>query len=62
MQCSLLGSSAHGTLQVRILERVAVPFSKGIFQSQGLKPGLPHHRQILFHMSHQGSPLIEATP
>ena len=27
--CSLPGSSVHGILQVRILERVAIPFSRG---------------------------------
>ena len=29
MDCSLLGSSVHGTLQARILECVAIPFSRG---------------------------------
>ena len=29
MDCSLLGSSVHGTLQVRTLEWVAIPFSRG---------------------------------
>ena len=29
-----------------------------IFPTQGLKPGLPHCRQILYHLSHQGSPRI----
>ena len=29
MDCSLLGSSVHGILQARILEWVAVPFSRG---------------------------------
>ena len=27
-----------------------------VFPSQGSNPGLPHCRQILHHMSHQGSP------
>ena len=27
--CSLPGSSVHGTLQARILERVAISFSRG---------------------------------
>ena len=30
--CSLLGSSVHGILQARILERVAIPFSRGSSQ------------------------------
>ena len=28
---------------------------QGIFLTQGLNPGLPHCRQILHHLSHQGS-------
>ena len=29
---------------------------QGIFLTQGLNPGLWHCRQILYHLSHQGSP------
>ena len=32
MECSMPGSSVHEILQVRILESVAIPFSKGSFQ------------------------------
>ena len=32
MDCSLPGSSVHGILQARILERVAIPFSRGSSQ------------------------------
>ena len=32
MDCSLLGSSVHGTLQARILDWVAIPLSRGSFQ------------------------------
>ena len=31
---------------------------RGIFPTQGLNLGLPHHRQVLYHLSHQGSPCI----
>ena len=31
---------------------------QGIFPTQGLNPGLLHCRQILYHLSHQGSPRI----
>ena len=31
---------------------------QGIFTTQGLNPGLPHCSQILFQLSHQGSPRI----
>ena len=30
---------------------------QGIFPTQGLKPGLPHCRQILYQLSHKGSPI-----
>ena len=30
---------------------------QGIFLNQGLNPALPHWRQILYHLSHEGSPL-----
>ena len=29
---------------------------QGIFPIQGLNPGLPHCRQMLYNLSHQGSP------
>ena len=32
MDCSLLGSSVHGTLQARVLEGVAISFSRGSSQ------------------------------
>ena len=31
---------------------------QGIFLTQGLNPGLPHCRQILYQLNHQGSPRI----
>ena len=31
---------------------------QGIFLTQGSNPGLPHCGQILYHLSHQGSPSI----
>ena len=31
---------------------------QGIFPTQGSNPGLPHFRQILYHLSHKGSPRI----
>ena len=97
MDCSLPGSSVHGIFQARVLEWVAIPFSRGsfrprdwtqvsciagdslpadpagkpkntgvgslsllhrIFPTQGSKPGLPHWRQILYHLRHQRSPRI----
>jgi len=29
---------------------------QGIFPTKGSNPGLPHCRQILYHLSYQGSP------
>ena len=51
MDCSPPGFSVHGILQARILEWVAIPFSRGVSPTQGLNPGLPHCRQILYHLS-----------
>ena len=31
---------------------------QGIFPTQGLNPGLPHYQQILYQLSHKGSPTI----
>ena len=50
--------TVHGILQARILEWVAVPFSRGSSQPRESNPGLPHCRWILYQLSHQGSPRI----
>ena len=55
IDCSLPGFSIHGIFQVRILERVAISFSK-IFPTQGSNPGLLHWRRTLYQLSCQGSP------
>ena len=52
------GSPVPGILQPRTLEWVASFFLQGIFQTQGLNPGVLHCRQILYHLSHQGSPIL----
>ena len=54
MGCSLPGSSVHVILQTRILDCVAALFSRGFSQ---LRPSLLHCRQILYHLSHQESPI-----
>ena len=60
MDCSPPGSSVHWTIKERTLERVAISYSRGSSQprdwTQVSNPGLPHCRQILYHLSHQGSP------
>ena len=40
MHCSLPGSSVHGILQTRILEWVAISFSRDL-PDPGIKPGSP---------------------
>ena len=49
----------HGILQARILECTAFPFSRGIFPTQELNPGLPHCRRTLYQLRHKGSPRIQ---
>ena len=47
-----------GILQAAVLKWVAFPSSRGSLPTQGLNPGLPRHRQILYHLGQQGSPRI----
>ena len=58
--CDPMDHTVHGLLYTRILEWVAFPFSRGSSQEkielQGSNPGLPHCRQILYQLSHKGSP------
>ena len=56
--CDPMDYTVHGILQASILEWVTFPFARGIFPTQGLNPGLPHCRQILYQLSHKGSPRI----
>ena len=56
--CSLLGSSVHGILQARILERVAMPSARGPSRpTDGSR--VSHNscigRQVLYHESHLGN-------
>ena len=47
VDCSPPGSSVHGILQARILEWVAISFSRGIFPTEGSNPGLPNCKQTV---------------
>ena len=58
MDCSLAASSLRGIFQARVLEWVTISFSRGSWISQGSNPDFPHCRQMLYHLSYQGSPLI----
>ena len=55
MDCSPPGFSVPGILQARVLEGVAVLYSRGVFLTQGSNLHLLHCRQILYHLSHEGS-------
>ena len=58
MDCSLPDSSAHGYSPGKNTGVDCHYLLQGIFPTQGLNPGLPHCRQIIYHLSHQGSPKI----
>ena len=48
VDCSLPGSPVHGIFQARILEWVAISFSKASSQPRD-QTWVSHHRQILYH-------------
>ena len=56
MDCSLPGSSVHGDSPGKNTGVGCHALPQGIFPTQGSNPGLPHCRQILYHLSHQESP------
>ena len=53
MNCSLPGCSVHGDSSGKNTGVGCHDHLQGIFPTQGLKPGLPHCRQILYCLSHQ---------
>ena len=63
MDCSPPGSSVHGISQARILQCVAVSYSRGIFLNQGSyshsleSPALAG--RFLYYQHHLGSPMEE---
>ena len=58
MDCSPPGSSVHGILQARLLECVAISFSRGYASTQGSNLSLLHWRCIFYCPNQQGSPRI----
>ena len=56
MDCSLPGTSVHGDFPGRNTKVVCHALLQGILPTQRSNPGLPHCQQILYHLSHQGSP------
>ena len=56
--CDPMGCSPPGS-SVRTPENTGVGchvLLQGIFPTQGSNPGLPHDRQILYHLNHRGGP------
>ena len=58
VNCSPPGSSVHGDSPGKKTGVGCHALLQGIFPNQGLNPGLPHCRRILYHLSHEGSPRI----
>ena len=58
MGCSLPGSSVHGDSPGKNTGVRCHALLQGIFPTQGSNPSLPHCGQILYRLSHQGSPRI----
>ena len=56
MDCSLPGSSVHGDSPGKNTGVGCHALLQGIFPIQGVNSGLPHCRQILYHLSHKKSP------
>ena len=59
MDCSLPGSSVQGDSPGKKTGVGCHALSHGIFPIQASNPGLPHCRQVLYHLSHQGSTLLQ---
>ena len=51
-------SSVHGILQTRILEWVAISFSRGIFPTQGSNPSLLYWQMDSLPLHHEGDFVI----
>ena len=58
MDCSPPGSSVHGGSLGKNTGVGCHALLQGTFPTLGLKPGLPHCRQTLYRLSHQGNPRI----
>ena len=56
MDFSQPGFSVHGICQARILEWVAISFSRGIFLTWGTNTGVLHWQEDSLPLSHQESP------
>ena len=54
-------ATVHGVFQARVLEWLAISFSRGVFPTQGLNLGLLNCRQMLHHLSHRETPLFKVS-
>ena len=61
MDCSLPGSSVHGDSPGKNTGVGCHSLLQRIFPTQGSNSGLPHCRQVLYHLSHQGSVKVNVT-
>ena len=59
--CSLPGSSVRGIFQARILEQIAISFSREIFLTQGLTLCLLYWQEDSLPLSHMGHLLLQAS-
>ena len=58
MDCSRPGSSVHGDSLGKNTGVGCHALLQGIFPTQGLNPGLPHCKQIIYQLSYQGNPYL----
>ena len=58
MDCRPPGPSIRGILQTRVLEWVAIPFSRGSSWLRDWTQVFLHCRQMLYRLSQQGSPSV----
>ena len=58
MDCSPPCSSVHRDSPGKNTGVGCHAFLQGTFPTQGSNPGLPHCREILYQLSHQGSPML----
>ena len=56
--CDPMDYTVHGILQAKKTGADSLFLLQGIFFTQGLNPGLPYCRWILYQLSHKGSPRI----
>ena len=51
-----MDNTVHGILQARITGMGSFSLLQGIFPTKGANPRLVHCKQILYQLSHKGSP------